>query len=572
MRMGRRWRTHLGERIAWILTGAGTALAMVIFLLLANAVRTNTYEARVENLLSDAAVRTAAAQVRLDAAGFTTVDQVQNSVSELVASLYESAQGAGAVGVVLQRAARETAPVRINDLQTSASLSELISPQLRESLGEGASSQFWQPVALPGEEGTEPGVVVASSLTLPLVGVMELYIFYTVEPEQRVISQIVVVMMIASVALVFVLGLLTYLIVSRQLRPVRETSAAAARLAAGHLTERVEVSGEDEVAVLGRSFNEMAASLQEQIDRLGELSRLQQRFVSDVSHELRTPLTTITAAAQMLHDARDEIDPIHRRPIELLAEQTTRFAEMLSDLLEVSRFDAGAAVLSLEDRDLREVVRRTVDLVAPIASDRGCELILDEPAERCGVQIDPRRIERVLRNLLVNAIEHGDGRPIQVKVAAADGTAAVRVRDYGAGMTQEVAEHVFDRFYRADPSRARTLGGTGLGLAISLEDAHLHGGSLEAWGREGEGASFLLALPTEAGQPLGPSPIALEPEDRVAYTPAVGLPILAELDPTELTEQVDDVPARPSLWRRLSALWRGEDGRRGRSGQDEEQA
>ncbi|MDO4791460.1 MAG: MtrAB system histidine kinase MtrB [Buchananella hordeovulneris] len=555
-----RWRTHLGERIALILTAAGTGMALVIFLLLANVIRNDTYAARVDNLLSDAAVRTASAQVRLDAASLSTVDQVQNSVSEMIGSLYESAQGAGAVGVVLQRAAGETSAVRINDLQTSAQLQSLITPELRSSLRAGHATQYWQPVSLPGQDFTAPGVVVASTVNLPLVGVMELYIFYTLDPEQRVISQIVAVMMAASVLLVLLLGGLTYLIVSRELRPVRETSAAAARLAAGDLTERVEVSGEDEVAVLARSFNEMAASLQDQIDRLGELSRLQQRFVSDVSHELRTPLTTITAAAQMLHDSRDEIDPIHRRSIELLAEQTTRFAEMLSDLLEVSRFDAGAAVLALEDRDLREVVRRTVELVEPIASDRGSAILLDEPSERCGVQIDPRRIERVVRNLLINAIEHGEGRPIQVKVAKGEGTLAVRVRDYGVGMSKEVAEHVFDRFYRADPSRARTLGGTGLGLAISLEDAHLHGGHLRAWGRPGEGASFLLVLPAKAGENAGESPLPLEPEDRVAYTPPVGLSLGELLE--EETESVaePEAPAQtegsaPSLRRRLGRLF-----------------
>lgn len=551
----KRWRAHLGERVALILTMSGVALTVAIYLGLAGVVRQDTYDSRVHTLLGDAAVRVASAQSRLDGAAFTSAEQVQSAANETVVGLYESARGVGATGVMLRRAPAENSAVTINDLQTSSQIPGLVTAELRGAVHDLDYAQHWQAVALREPGRQVPGIVVASRLVLPLAGVHELYIVYTLAPEEQLVDQLLSFLLVASVAVVISLGVITYLVVRRQLRPVAQISDAAARLAEGNLSERVQVRGEDEVAVLGQSFNNMADSLQDQIDRLGELSRLQQRFVSDVSHELRTPLATITAAAQMLHDSKEEFDPLHRRPIELLAEQTTRFDEMLADLLEISRFDAGAAVLTLEDRDIREVVHRTVELVRPIATDRGSDIVVHEPQERCGVAIDPRRIERVLRNLLFNAVEHGEGRRIDVTVAKSATAVAVRVRDHGVGMRREVAEHVFDRFYRADPSRARTLGGTGLGLAISLEDARLHGGTLEAWGRTDEGASFLLTLPQGPDTPIGEPPLQVEPPDREFVTPPLG----TALNPMLLQEitQAADVPPPPETgWQRWRRRWR----------------
>ncbi|WP_309134085.1 MtrAB system histidine kinase MtrB, partial [Cellulomonas sp.] len=300
-----------------------------------------------------------------------------------------------------------------------------------------------------------------------------------------------------------------------------------------HLSERMPVRGTDEMARLARSFNEMAAGLQDQIRRMEELSTLQRRFVSDVSHELRTPLTTIRMAGEVIHASRDDFDPAAKRSAELLQTQLDRFEDLLADLLEISRFDAGAAVLDAERRDVRDVVVQAVEHAVALAQRRGSWLSVRLPEKPADADLDPRRVERVLRNLLVNAVEHADGSVVEVTVGADARAVAVTVRDHGVGMTPQEAAHVFDRFWRADPARARTTGGTGLGLAISLEDAHLHGGQLEAWGRPGRGACFRLTLPRRAGIRLEGSPLPLVPEEAPERADAPPRP---RTDPAALPE------------------------------------
>jgi two-component system sensor histidine kinase MtrB len=296
-------------------------------------------------------------------------------------------------------------------------------------------------------------------------------------------------------------------------RPVRVAAGTAARVAGGDLSQRIRVRGSDDIARLGQAFNEMAASLQRQIQRLEQLSRLQRRFTSDVSHELRTPLTTIRMAAEMLHTRRGDFSPQVARSAELLQAELDRFEGLLGDLLEISRYDAGVARLEAEDLDLRSVVVRAADSQQILAARHGCEIVTHLPDTPVQIEIDSRRVERILRNLLGNALDHGDGHPIVVTVAADDLAAAVTVRDYGVGLRPGEAGFVFNRFWRGDPSRSRLTGGTGLGLAISLEDARLHGGWLQAWGERGVGAQFRLTLPRRVGQPLSFSPLPLEPAD-----------------------------------------------------------
>src|SRR6185437_10898554 len=302
--------------------------------------------------------------------------------------------------------------------------------------------------------------------------------------------------------------------VSRQVvTPVRMAAGIAERLAAGRLEERMRVRGEDDLASLANSFNKMAANLQNQIRRLEELSRVQRRFVSDVSHELRTPLTTVRMAADLIHEARESFDPVVARSAELLQNQLDRFEELLADLLEISRFDAGAAILDAEPVDLRALVQRVVEACAPLDERKGSAVVVDAPEEPCVAEVDARRIDRVLRNLVVNAIEHGEGRDVIIKVAVSDDAVAVAVRDHGVGLRPGESSLVFNRFWRADPARARTTGGTGLGLAIALEDARLHHGWLQAWGEPGGGSQFRLTVPRNTRVELLRSPIPLEPED-----------------------------------------------------------
>ncbi len=358
-----------------------------------------------------------------------------------------------------------------------------------------------------------PALAVGTLLTAPYQGDYELYYVFPLTQEQETLSLVRNTLVTASAFLCVLLGVIAWLVTRQVVTPVRMAARIAERLAAGRLEERMQVQGEDDLARLASSFNKMATNLQRQIRQLEELSRVQRRFVSDVSHELRTPLTTVRMAADVLHEARDSFDPHVSRASELLQNQLDRFESLLTDLLEISRFDAGAAVLEAEPVDIREIVHRVVEAHEPLAARNGSRLIVKEPAEPCVAEMDPRRIERVLRNLVVNAVEYGEGRDVVIKVAASDDSVAVAVRDYGVGLKPGESSLVFNRFWRADPARARTTGGTGLGLSIALEDAHLHGGWLQAWGEPGDGSQFRLTLPKVVGREVERSPIPLEPED-----------------------------------------------------------
>ena len=271
--------------------------------------------------------------------------------------------------------------------------------------------------------------------------------------------------------------------------------------------------GTDDLAALARSFNDMGASLQDKLRELEELSKVQRQFVSDVSHELRTPLTTIRIAADVLFEAKDHLMPAAGRAAELLQGQLERFEELLSDLLEISRYDANVATLDAESADVCDLVRRAAADAEQLAARRGTRIDFRLPPEPCVAEVDRRRVERILRNLLDNAVEHGEGRDVVVTVATDRDAVAVAVRDHGVGFGPGEQHLVFDRFWRADPARARTTGGTGLGLAIALEDARLHRGWLQAWGERGKGSVFRLTLPRTPGQELAGSPLPLGPDE-----------------------------------------------------------
>jgi two-component system sensor histidine kinase MtrB len=319
--------------------------------------------------------------------------------------------------------------------------------------------------------------------------------------------------LLTGILLVALLAVVELMVTRQVVRPVRVAAEVAERFASGRLRERMTVRGEDDLAALAASFNDMADSLQGQITKLEEMSRLQRRFTSDVSHELRTPLTTIRMATDVLHASRPDFEPHVARSAELLHAELDRFESLLADLLEISRYDAHVAVLEPDPIDLRALVRSSVDTVAAVAERADVGIEVDMPDGPVVADVDGRRVERILRNLLVNAVEHSEGRPVGV-VLRGDGRAvAVTVRDHGVGLRPGEAALVFDRFWRADLSRNRRTGGTGLGLSISLEDARLHGGWLHAWGRPGHGAQFRLTLPVHSGDPVVSSPLPIEPAD-----------------------------------------------------------
>jgi two-component system sensor histidine kinase MtrB len=358
----------------------------------------------------------------------------------------------------------------------------------------------------------EPAIVVGGPVTSP-IGNYELYLVFPLTNEAETVSLVQRSLVGAGTGLALLIAGVVWFVTRQVVTPVQVAARVAARFAAGEFSERMTVEGEDELAQLAQTFNRMAGNLQQKIGELEELSRVQRRFVADVSHELRTPLTTVRMAADLLHSAREDFRPEISRSAELLQKELDRFEGLLVDLLEISRYDAGAAVLEPELVDLRVAVQRAVDAVAPLAARRGTDIIVR--AVGTGdllVEADPRRLQRILRNLVVNAVDHGEGLPVQVTLAGDTDAVAVVVRDLGIGFRPSEAARVFARFWRADPSRARTTGGTGLGLSIALEDARLHGGWLQAWGAPGQGAAFRLTLPRQAGGRFDSSPLPLEQE------------------------------------------------------------
>lgn len=356
-----------------------------------------------------------------------------------------------------------------------------------------------------------PGIVVGSTLWAPgTTQSIPVYFIFPETQEVQTLGMLRRIVIIAGAMMAVAIAVTTYLVTRTISEPIRRASVTASRLAGGDLDQRLVVRGTDELATLAASMNDMAAQLDRRIGELERLSTLQQEFVSDVSHELRTPMTTMKMASDMIE--ADPDDPVQVRSVELLRNEIDRFESLLADLLEVSRFDAGAAVLTAEDCDLADLVRSEMRDVQPLAEHLRVELRLVAPEPQT-VECDPRRIRRIVRNLLSNAVEHGEHRPVVVTVAGNDHAAAVSVRDHGVGFEPWLSEKVFARFWRADPSRVRTVGGTGLGLAISREDAHLHHGWLTAWGRPGEGAYFRLVLPRELNGTVVESPLPATPED-----------------------------------------------------------
>ena len=548
----RNWRHSLRLRVAATTVAVGTLALVLLAAVLSDQVRDGLFEQRRDQVLADAAARAEQAQKEFDSATVSTTQEVQQLAQDMVSRL--QASSVDARGVLLLRSPNPSSPVLILAPATDNSLKTVISEGLREEVRDEQFQQ-WQSVALPTPEGgTEPGIVVGSPVTIPVAGDYELYVVYSLASEQAKLDLLQQVLAVGAASLVALLLVMAWYLTRQVLDPVQQAARTAERLADGHLTERMQVRGHDELATLGKSFNEMAASLQEQIEQLAELSRMQQRFVSDVSHELRTPLTTVRMAAEVLYEARESFPTSQARSTELLHTQLDRFENLLADLLEISRFDAGAAVLDVEPLDLRDLVDRVVGLTEPLAEERGGQILViaggqvrdpdadhgesdhGEAGDRAAdirevdnsepgdggmsssepgdgdvgtVDADARRVERILRNLLINAVEHGEGHDIEVHLAGHATAVSVVVRDHGIGMTAVQAQHVFDRFWRADPARARTLGGTGLGLAIALEDARLHGGTLDAWGQPGHGARFRLTLPRRSGMEIGQPPLPL---------------------------------------------------------------
>ncbi|MCH9720691.1 MAG: HAMP domain-containing histidine kinase [Actinomycetia bacterium] len=499
------WRRSLQLRVVVLTLGLSAAVILVLGFVLTS---------QITNRVLDVKVRAATEEIdraRATVSGIVSGEEARSLDSSLqlarntLISKTGQTSGAGLAGafdavlMVPGDGPREA---------TSAGPVGQIPRSLRDFVGAGQVSYQYAAVRTEGFSG--PALLIGTPAPSRVTN-LELYLIFPLTSEGNTINLVRGTMVTGGLVL---LGLLAgiALLVSRQVvLPVRSASRIAERFAEGHLSERMPVRGEDDMARLAVSFNDMAESLQRQITNLEEFGNLQRRFTSDVSHELRTPLTTVRMAADLIYDHGEDLDPALRRSTELLVNELDRFEGLLNDLLEISRHDAGVAELSVEAVDLRETVNNALGNVGHLADEAAIALEVDLPDHPIIAEVDTRRVERILRNLIANAIDHAEHRPVEIRMAADEDTVAVTVRDSGVGLRPGEEKLVFSRFFRSDPSRVRRSGGTGLGLAISIEDARLHQGRLEAWGEPGKGACFRLTLPLVRGHKVTTSPLPLKP-------------------------------------------------------------
>nr|WP_245782378.1 MtrAB system histidine kinase MtrB [Actinokineospora terrae] len=518
------WRRSLQLRVVVSTLALGSAVIFVLGMVLQNQITERLLATKEEAAIAQTRIAVQIAERELG--GTSPFDPIRDRLNSALNKLTSSSpdqSGAGSAGAFEPVLVNDAPYIAPSDVRAAGPY-ESIPQSLRDFLLNTSNrtvSQIYT-VDRNGERVTYliVGVTVATANTA-----VQLYMLFPLAAEQRTIGVVQSTLVVGGLVLLLLLAGITNLVTRQVVLPVRRAARAAERFADGELGERMVVAGEDDVARLAESYNEMAASIERQIRQLEDFGQLQRRFTSDVSHELRTPLTTVRMAADVLHASRAQFPAGLARSTELLVDELDRFESLLGDLLEISRLDAGVEELIAEHADLRAIARRAVESVRVIARNAGSEIVLDLPEGDAIAEVESRRVERILRNLLANAIDHGEGKPVELKMVLDENAVAVTVRDHGVGLRTGEADLVFNRFWRADPSRNRHTGGTGLGLAISLEDARLHGGGLDAWGEPGEGACFRLTLPRNQGVQYEDSPLPLLPLDARPMTQPAPLPI-----------------------------------------------
>ncbi|MFJ7100763.1 ATP-binding protein [Streptomyces albogriseolus] len=382
---------------------------------------------------------------------------------------------------------------------------------------------YWQRIV----EDDTPYLVAGTKL---IGGGATGYMLKSLEPEAKDLGSLAWSLGIATGLALIGSALLAHAAATTVLKPVQRLGTAARRLGEGKLDTRLRVSGTDELADLSRTFNKAAEALEKRVADMAARDEASRRFVADMSHELRTPLTAITAVTEVLEEELEfeggGIDPMIQPAVRLVVSETRRLNDLVENLMEVTRFDAGTARLVLDDVDVADQITACIDARAWL------DAVELDAARGIHARIDPRRLDVILANLIGNALKHG-GSPVRVSVReepgegtegmgaaegaevaeeteAADpsgGTVVIQVRDHGPGIPEEVLPHVFDRFYKASASRPRSEG-SGLGLSIALENAHIHGGEITAANSPEGGAVFTLRLPrdvsaAESGEKAG---------------------------------------------------------------------
>ncbi|MER5942170.1 HAMP domain-containing sensor histidine kinase [Streptomyces sp. NPDC001928] len=335
------------------------------------------------------------------------------------------------------------------------------------------------------------------------------YMMKSLEQEAKDLNSLAWSLGIATGLALIGSALLAQAAATTVLKPVQRLGVAARRLGEGKLDTRLRVSGTDELADLSRTFNNAAAALEKRVDDMAARDEASRRFVADMSHELRTPLTAITAVTEVLEEELEaesgSMDPMIEPAVRLVVSETRRLNDLVENLMEVTRFDAGTARLVLDHVDIADQITACIDARAWLDA-------VDLDAER-GImaRLDPRRLDVILANLIGNALKHG-GSPVRVTVREEDDSLVIDVRDHGPGIPEDVLPHVFDRFYKASASRPRSEG-SGLGLSIALENAHIHGGEITAANSPEGGAIFTFRLPRDTSDPT-PDPDGDETEGK----------------------------------------------------------
>ncbi len=494
----RRWRRSLRFRVVLATVAGSSAVLLLLLPALLGRISSGILAAQQESALAEATAARSEAQSLLDAPPEGSEISPARRIDAVVAAM--GARGAqGGLFEVLVLAS-EPAGLNATPERGTNLVSESSVPGEMRRVVAGSQHQAWTYTTIRYTDGrSTSGLIVGAPLAVSGVGPYELYQLFPLDREHQTLQLVRDATAVAGLLIVAGLAVLAMIVTFTVVQPVHDAARTARRFSAGTLDVRMPVRGEDDLAQLAISFNAMADRLESQITRLEAMSAVQSRFVADVSHELRTPMATVRMAADLLHDHRAELPPDQARAVELLHRQLNRFESLLADLLETSRHDAGAVRLEMEDVDLRVLAERAVTMLDPLAHESAVPIEVIAPGE-VRVRCDPQRVERIVGNLVSNAIEHAEGKPVEVLVAGDVDTCTVTVQDHGVGLDADALESVFTRFWRADPSRVRRIGGTGLGLSIALGDARAHRGALTASGAPGEGATFVLTLPRDSGE------------------------------------------------------------------------
>nr|WP_313313960.1 MtrAB system histidine kinase MtrB [Dietzia maris] len=508
-RIARLWRRSLQLRVVTSTLALSMGVILTIAFMLQSQMAAQLLSTKLDAAIEQASRLRLTVQAQIAATDEGTseqsrIDQARSAISDRGLASDGDSVHAGTFDPIL------VVPDQTGRGQVVSPSGAQVPPELQSLVQRGRIASQYVTVDFRGEQVKALMLGTPTDSSIPG---LELYLVYPLTAEEQTLRIMRGIVATAGLAIIVLSAAIAWIVARQVVLPVRQAASIAQRFANGHLKERMVIRGEDDVARLAMAFNDMAQSLSDQITQLEEFGDLQKRFTSDVSHELRTPLTTVRMAADIISDSAADLDAPAKRAVELLESELDRFESLLTDLLEVSRHDAGMAELATAEMDVRTSVADSVGTVAHIAEAAGVEVEVDMPDEPVMAEVDSRRVERILRNLVANALDHSESKPVKVTLRCSDAALAVSVRDHGVGLKPGEETRVFNRFWRADPSRVRRSGGTGLGLAIALEDAKLHGGRLDCWGSPGEGSCFRLTIPRRRGGTLTSSPLPLTPED-----------------------------------------------------------